>query len=315
MKLTELRSLLHGMPTDGRLGQQQMYDAMRSAGLEPGSLYQELEMDSRSVNTHRDTSYSNESVYLHSHSFYEVLYCRSSGGVEYLVGSRRYRLQRGDVVFVSPGTSHRPILPEKMPEPYQRDVLWFSQEFIEQLEPFFPSWESANGSHLLRTADTKWEFLGSLFSRGVTEELQKEPGWELAVLGNTQLLLAQLYRAYTEPCAAAPRAEAPELLDQVLAYVESNLSRRITLKDTARHCFTSESSISHLFRQKMGVSFYRCVIQRRLILAKELIGRNLPMEEVSRQAGFQDYSAFYRAFKQEYGISPNQYRKLLNAAE
>ena len=28
------------------------------------------------------------------------------------------------------------------------------------------------------------------------------------------------------------------------------------------------------------------------------------------QTGFGDYSGFYRAFKQEYGISPRQYRKL-----
>ena len=28
------------------------------------------------------------------------------------------------------------------------------------------------------------------------------------------------------------------------------------------------------------------------------------------RVGFSDYSSFYRAFKQEYGISPRQYRAL-----
>ena len=60
----------------------------------------------------------------------------------------------------------------------------------------------------------------------------------------------------------------------------------------------------------MGVSFYRYVTQRRLIAAKILIEKGILLEEVSRQTGFQDYSSFYRAFKNEYGISPRQYRSL-----
>ena len=81
-------------------------------------------MSSRFVNTHRDVSYSNGTVSLHSHQYIEILYCRTSVGVEYLIGSNRYRLQKGDIVFVPPGVSHRPILPEKLTAPYERDVLW-----------------------------------------------------------------------------------------------------------------------------------------------------------------------------------------------
>ena len=64
----------------------------------------------------------------------------------------------------------------------------------------------------------------------------------------------------------------------------------------------------------MGVSFYRCLTQRRLIAAKTLIGENVPMEEVSRRVGFSDYSSFYRAFRQEFGISPQQYRAIRKSA-
>ena len=41
-----------------------------------------------------------------------------------------------------------------------------------------------------------------------------------------------------------------------------------------------------------------------------LIEKGLLMENVAQQTGFGDYSGFYRAFKQEYGISPRQYRNL-----
>ena len=60
----------------------------------------------------------------------------------------------------------------------------------------------------------------------------------------------------------------------------------------------------------MGLSLYHYITQRRLISAKNLISTGIPLEHVATQVGFSDYSTFYRAFKQEYGISPRQYRSL-----
>ena len=106
------------------------------------------------------------------------------------------------------------------------------------------------------------------------------------------------------------KAERPELLDRVAAYIEKNYTEHITIDDLARCFFVSNSTISHLFKQKMGVSVYRYITQRRLIAAKTLIGQKLPLEEISQQVGFSDYSTFYRAFKQEFGISPRQFSQL-----
>ena len=72
----------------------------------------------------------------------------------------------------------------------------------------------------------------------------------------------------------------------------------------------SVSTITQLFRQKLGTSFYHCVTQHRLIAAKVLIGEGMLLEEVSRTVGFADYSSFYRAFKKEYGITPRQFSRL-----
>jgi len=61
----------------------------------------------------------------------------------------------------------------------------------------------------------------------------------------------------------------------------------------------------------MKVSFYHFVTQRRLISAKTLILDGVSAETASAKVGFGDYSTFYRAFKREYGISPMEYRKLM----
>jgi AraC-like DNA-binding protein/mannose-6-phosphate isomerase-like protein (cupin superfamily) len=311
VKLGELQKLVGSVaglaPAEA---QKQLQSLVMTLGLDPNALYQELEMTSPLVDTHRDTSSSNFQVQLHSHAFFELLYCTSSGGAEYLVGSERYRVQRGDILFVPPGISHRPLLPPNMSAPYARYVLWLSADFLRMYAGFFPYQFAEKQAEvgMLRTAGTKWESLGELFRSGVHEAERRADGWEAAVIGNTILLLTQIKRATDERSVRVMTAESPELLDRITAFVESNYSTRFTIEDLSRQLYVSSSSVSHLFKEKMGVSFYRYVTQRRLIAAKPLIEKSLPLEDVCRLVGFSDYSGFYRAFKQEYGISPRQYR-------
>jgi len=211
---------------------------------------------------------------------------------------------------VPPGVSHRPILPETMTEPYMRDVLWINPEFMHSLIQTFPDnpVSAQDRRSPMRTAGTRWESIGKLFRNGVREAENRAPGWEIAVIGNTMLILADLKRAYLERSAGFLKAEKRELLDEITAFIEENYARHMTLSDYAKHFYVSDSTVSHLFKQKMGVSLYRYVTQRRLIAAKNLILDSAPLETVAEQVGFSDYSSFYRAFKGEFGISPRQYR-------
>jgi len=313
VKLGVLQQLTKMAPdVNGAELQQWFQQQMRLMGLDPNAIYQELEMSSRFVDTHSDTSFSNTTVQLHSHDFYEILCCTNNCGAEYLVGSRRYRIQKGDIIFVSPGVSHRPILSNLTAEGYKRDVLWLSTEFVRGIVDAFPEWSNAEkrSTDLLRTAGTRWEFLAELIHRGVAEGEKAQAGWETAVVGNAMVIVANLYRAFHDKNTKPLKAEKPELLDRVMAYIDEFYMKSVTIGDIAQRFYVSQSTISHLFKEKLGVSFYHCVTQRRLIAAKELIARGEFLETVGEQVGFSDYSSFYRAFKREYGISPRQYRKL-----
>lgn len=315
MKLDELRKLAAleaVMPVQD--GSAETYarikELLAENGLDLSNIYQELEMSSPYVNTHRDISYGFPRVSIHSHAYGELIYCRKAEGVEYLVGADRYRMRQGDVILVLPGVSHCPLLAENMDEPYIRDVIWISPEFLNH----FAEMTGMRGDDQtldlspLRTAGTKWEFIGELFAKGVREEELAEPGWEATVMGNTLMILGYLQRFYAERSEGAIKAEKPELLDRITGFVERHYTDHIAIGDLAKHFYVSSSTISHLFKQKMGISFYRYVTQRRLIAAKTLIERGRLLENVALEVGFSDYSSFYRAFKQEYGISPRQYR-------
>lgn len=313
MKLDDLKKLTAQIPYPAtREGADRFRDTLVQLGLDPDCLYQELEMSHRYFQLHRDTSWSGSPMTLHSHTFFELLCCRSNCGAEYLVGTERFRLQKGDIVFVPPGISHRPILPEQMPEPYVRDVLWFSTDFVSLMERLLPQehFPSPLRHGLLRTSGTRWESLGDLLHYGVTEAERKQTGWETALMGTVVLFLSRLKRAFLEDHSVSMAAEKPELLDRAMAWLERNQHRKVTLEDMAHQLYVSKSTLSQLFHHKLGVSVHRYLTQRRLISAKSLILEGIPLEDVGTVVGFSDYSTFYRAFRQEYGISPRQFRML-----
>ena len=215
-------------------------------------------------------------------------------------------------MIIPPGVSHCPILSATVQQDYIRDVLWLSTEFMNHLKQLYPNlFDGAAFFHpLLSTADPSLGLIPELFDRGVQESLNATDDSELMIASNTVTLLLLLRRACNNQYLPRPKAENPELTDRVVLYVEEHLSDKITLAEIAQQFYVSESTISQTFRKKMGTTLYHYITQRRLIAAKLLISAGAPLESISVQVGFSDYSSFYRAFRQEYGISPRQYRKL-----
>ena len=279
-----------------------------SMGISIENLYQEMEMRSAYADSHRDVSNSCDRVQPHSHSFYELIYCVSCDDVQYLLGAQRYDLQKGDVLLIPPGVSHCPLFPEIMRRPYERIVVWVNAEMLRQLCLRWPEIQPWTEGVLLRTAGTAWEAsIGKVFRRGCAESEKREPGWEAALYGNTTLLIAMLGRAlFSEGIPTL--SERSELLDELLRYVETNLREKISVSSAARHLLVSESTVTHLCSRRLGISFYRYVTQQRLAAAKQLMAMGVPLGQVWEQAGFCDYSAFYRAFRKEYGFAPREFR-------
>ena len=313
MKLTQLMQQIQ-QASGSEPNMMALKEKCDTLGINLENVYQELEMSSAYADSHRDISREAGFVRLHSHSFYELIYCVSSENVQYLIGTERYRLQRGDIIWIPPGVSHCPLFPVGMKIPYERIVLWVN---AEKMTEFFSRWPELDlqqdllrRHYLLRTAGMAREReLREAFQRGCRESEKRLPGWEAALYGNTNLLLTLLMRAMSGR-GEKPLREKTELLDEVLAFVSAHLQEKITVADTARKLHVSESTVTHLCSKRLGLSFYRYVTQQRLDRARQLMLENGDLGMVAEKAGFCDYTAFFRAFKQEYGLSPSEYRKI-----
>lgn len=243
--------------------------------------------------------------------WYRILYCSGNSGAEAVVDQEHYHLHRGDILVVKPRSSHGFVRYGNGTDPYIGYVVTVSEGYVHRLlrtahqEHMRNSYETA----IIHTRGTLWERVDNLFLMALEEQEVKAPGWESALMGYSMALLVQIGRAATSEPITNTRNEKQELLTGILAYVESNLGEKITLEDVASRFFVSASTVTHMFAKKMNISFYKYVMQRRLWVAKNLIKEDMPMEKIAANVGFGDYSAFYRAFKQEFHMSPRQYHK------
>lgn len=271
-------------------------------------VYKDACMSANYVNMHFDVSEQGAHIALHSHFFWEILYC-FGGSVEYLLGTRRYQVRAGDIIVIPPNVGHCPLLSEHFEAPYRRAVLWMNPE-ITAFSPGGLADDSQQEAYLLRTTGTRWDVLEEYFRRGCLEAEREAKNHELFLFGNALCINALLNRARIENDDPDVLSEKKDLLDEIISYIEKHLADKITLADTAHHFLVSESTIGKVFRNQMDVSFYRYVIQRRLLLAKKMIRAGTPLDEIYGRVGFGDYSSFYRAFKREFEVSPNQYRSM-----
>ncbi len=275
------------------------------------NIFQELEMSSAYVETHRDVTCEPEPVRLHSHSFYEIIYCET-GNIQYLIADKRYHIHEGDLILVPPGISHRPLFYDEMSEPYSRIVLWVSTEFFRQILSVYPAEvldELLLKSHfLLHTKEILDSSIEDYLKKGLKETEGSRLLSDLALYGNTISLLVHISR-YMLSAEIKFKTVKRELIDEIIGFVEHHYAEKISMEAMAKSFHISTSTLGKVFTQKLGISFYHFVTQRRLINSKIKIEEGFSMEEVALDCGFGDYTVFYRAFKKEYGISPREYKK------
>ena len=127
----------------------------------------------------------------------------------------------------------------------------------------------------------------------------------LMLEGAVLMLLAELYETDGERQSPERRAVSPEL-ERAIAYIEKNLSVRISTSDVARAAGLSDTALSRLFRESLGITVYRFVTEKRLALAHELIsGGELPTK-IYTEVGFGDYATFYKAYRKAFGRPPSE---------
>lgn len=247
-----------------------------------------------------------EKTPLHVHDFYELIFCHGSHGIKYLINSEWYYPQKGDIIFIPPKCPHQPFPEESLTKPYFMDVFCINADFLSSLIQTHPEYRifSQIPARILQTESA---------DRGAVESyLLKEGNAQLISPENILPFLDLFKELLANQKALHKNTEQLSISEQIAVYIEEHLDEKISLTDTAAYFHVSKSTLSQVFLKETGSSFHQYVIQQRLFAAKKLILQDVPLEEVSARVGFCDYSAFYRAFRKKFGVSPRQFRQLPN---
>ena len=262
---------------------------------------------------HFNGIYEKAITYNH-HDFLEI-YFFTHGEISYQVEGIQYVLQEHDILLVNKGDLHKPVL--KNPDSkYGRYVIKITLNKLNDL-----CTEKMDLSQIFKT-DTKTQtirlirpdkeevpiiisLLENLISRyNINDFGQKE-------LENCLLteLFIHINRSYLTTTRSPEENSKINLMIEILQYISENLDKELSIEFLSSKFFISKFYLSREFKKHIGTTIHRYIIQKKLIFAKELIATGLPILELYSKCGFENYCNFFRAFKNEYGVTPHQYFK------
>lgn len=102
---------------------------------------------------------------------------------------------------------------------------------------------------------------------------------------------------------------SPEVRAAVLL-IRREFSSRLTMAEVARRCGVSVSGLRQKYLKETGRTVSHSLRVRRLNVAAALLKEtDLKLEAVAVEAGFGSIKNLWRLFKQEYGMTPGEWRK------
>lgn len=252
----------------------------------------------------------------HYHDFHKILLFLS-GSVDYTIEGKTYPLEPRDIVFVSAGEIHRPVVKESMP--YERIVIYVSPSLFMRYQREQTDLEECfriarKHSSVMHVPTGKSHDL--LYHMEKLEKTAHEQ--EFAHELYTEILFVEfmilLNRAlHAHEMETSHEASYDEKIQIMLRYIHEHLTEPLSIDELAEKAFLSKYYLMRHFKAETGYSIHQYINSKRLLMARSLLDGPAPITEICYQCGFQDYTTFSRAFQRMFHMSPTDFRGTHNA--
>ncbi len=251
----------------------------------------------------------------HYHPELELVWIQKSKG-RFSIGDYQGFFQEGDLFFIGSNVPHVFYNTEDHPfgkEAAQTIVIQFSENFIGDKAWQAP--ELIGIAKTLQLAKKGLQFKGKnplpIF-KAMKKLLQSKEAERV-------ILLLQILQEWTmkenisilqnlSETENAP-SKTEHRIQKILTTLSKQTNQRITLKELSQALFMTHSSLSRLFRQKMGISLIDYVNTQRIALSCHLLATtDRPISEICFEVGFENLSNFNRQFLKRKQCSPRDFR-------
>lgn len=254
----------------------------------------------------------------HRHNYVEiVLMCQ--GHLTHIIDrTNRVELQAGDLLFLNQFSSHE-ILPAGVDDIAVNFMVlpeFFdtAQEMMEKgnaISQFLLSAmrrEGGEGQYLHFKAASLLP-VQNLAENMIWSLLRHQPDRRRTNQFTMGLLFLELVNHAETLEAGGPEGSRNRVIMEILSYIQSNY-RTGSLTVLAQQLKMPDYTLSKLIKSETGSTFKELLQQRRLHQAEKLIREtDLPVSDIITAVGYDNTSYFYRVFREEFGVTPREYRQ------
>lgn len=245
----------------------------------------------------------------HYHDFFEIqFYLTDSGKIE--VGDSLCEPSYGDVILINIFEPHA----------FKYDEKLNHCRFCISLNPTFLLESCCKTSNLLSLFNNSFEYYPKLhlepecFSNYLEliykyEHINLKDGRGIKEKSIIFDLLANLMNDTYDYRSCTDESDVQvNLLLKIIDFINSNLTDDLSLHRLSTTLNYSPSYISRTFKTVAGINLNEYITSKRIESAKGLLFSNLSITEICRRTGFNNYSNFYKAFVEQTGMNPKQFR-------
>lgn len=187
---------------------------------------------------------------------------------------------------------------------YEVLSVWFQE--LQRLQADVVREECAKLVSLLDSDLTEGQTY-SILEHGPKEiwlrEVERYPGWTELRTWLQEWVIKRFDQLH-------PARGSSDWFEKALNLLELRVDMDITLESLAAKAGVHPVTLSRMFKQQTGLSFVRYLTRKRMEKAKRLLtAGDQSIVKIAENLGYQDHRYFVSLFKNEWGMTPGDYRK------
>ncbi len=246
----------------------------------------------------------------HFHRHYEILYIQTGKRNLKVNGSPAFSLSSNSIALLRPNTIHQTLSANDGNQ--SRILINISHKLISEfVRDYSQDIISCFNAPVLNLSTYHASMLGYFFAELLDNKKDSHFYHEKIKINLLKilLLLSEIYYSTYDENNISLNQSVKEYVDYTVEYFQKNFHSQLPMSEIAQKLFISETYLSRIFKQIMGMTPHKYLSNVRIINAKRLLeSRTMSVSDVATACGFNNLVSFSRAFKQLQGCSPKEYQ-------